>query len=162
MEEFVSKIRAMALGQVTIDSSIHGIEHWEAVHKNALFLGMQPGVDLLVVRLFSYIHDCKREDDGYDEHHGARAAHFVQELADNGHLSELTTDQIAKLVEACHYHNLGAVSDDQTVGACFDADRLDLLRSEVTIVPDPKLMNTPLGIHIAEQMRRLNVQRFRL
>jgi hypothetical protein len=51
--------------------------------------------------------------------------------------------EMEKLVLACRTHTDGTVSRDATVGVCFDADRLDLVR--VGIEPDPKLMSTAAG-----------------
>ncbi|MCA9794566.1 MAG: hypothetical protein KC910_22315, partial [Candidatus Eremiobacteraeota bacterium] len=44
-------------------------------------------------------------------------------------------------------HEKGRVSQDPTIGACWDADRLDLDR--VGKAPDPDLMSTPTGKKLA-------------
>lgn len=138
--------------------SIHGIDHWEAVYRNGVILSAQENVDSLVVSLFAYLHDCRREDDGWDEFHGERAAEFVTELRQDGFLDYLTELQYSQLREACFYHNKGVVSDSATVGACYDADRLELTRCG--ICPRPELMSTKIGRHIAEKMQDLmNTQR---
>jgi uncharacterized protein len=41
---------------------------------------------------------------------------------------------------ACEEHTNGGVAPDPTVGACWDADRLNLWR--VGIRPDPRLLTT--------------------
>jgi uncharacterized protein len=152
--ELVEKIKEIAQSNIKIDSDIHGIDHWDAVHENAIFLSMQEGVDELVVRLFAYLHDSKRYDDNEDYFHGERAAQFVDELCEeNGALSTLSFTQRTMLRTACYYHNKGVVSEDITIGACYDADRLELVREGVNILPDPKLMSTPMGKKIAKSMQ---------
>src|SRR5262249_24487970 len=49
----------------------------------------------------------------------------------------------ALLYYACAWHERGRVSDDPTIGACWDADRLDLPR--VGTQPMPELMSTEEG-----------------
>jgi uncharacterized protein len=67
MEENIQHIIELAKKEFIMeDHSIHGFEHWEEVEKNAIMLANQPGVDLTVVRLFAYIHDCRRQDDHID------------------------------------------------------------------------------------------------
>jgi hypothetical protein len=42
-----------------------------------------------------------------------------------------------------HHHTDGHITDDPLVGACWDADRLDLPR--VGIAPDPRYLSTQAG-----------------
>ncbi|NBQ41773.1 MAG: hypothetical protein EBU23_04210 [Mycobacteriaceae bacterium] len=53
------------------------------------------------------------------------------------HLEDAAFEQ---LFEACRYHTEGEFSNDVTIQACWDADRLDLGR--VWIVPDPKRLGS--------------------
>lgn len=148
-ESLVSKMKALAEEQLVLKESIHGTDHWDEVHNNGILLAMQPGVDLLVVRLFAYFHDCKREDDHEDEFHGDRSAAYVTSLYNDGTLT-ITKKQHRLLSTACKLHNKGVVSKDPTIGACFDADRLELTR--ISINPRPDLMSTPMGLRIAIKM----------
>ena len=52
----------------------------------------------------------------------------------------VTAAQLELLQHACFEHTNGQVSSDPTVGACWDADRLDLPRVGVT--PNPALFST--------------------
>ena len=52
----------------------------------------------------------------------------------------LTKESLEKLTYACVFHNKGLISDDITIGTCWDADRLDLGR--VGIYPSAELMST--------------------
>lgn len=117
---------------------IHGLSHWERVRENGAHLVTHSGGDPLVVELFAYLHDCCRESDGEDCEHGKRAAQFAQSLRSG--ILKITDDQFELLSFACEHHNRGRVTDDATVGACWDADRLDLGR--VGYVPDRKYLST--------------------
>ncbi len=120
------------------DNSVHGPWHWDRVERNAIAIAKEtPGADMLVCRLFAVMHDCKRENDNDDPQHGHRAADFVLQKKD---VLRLQPEQLDKLVEACKFHNDGQLSNDPTIGACWDADRLDLPRVDIT--PDPKLLST--------------------
>ena len=61
----------------------------------------------------------------------------------NGRLGLISKSQIELLMEACAKHNDGEVSEDPTIGVCWDADRLDLLR--VGIIPLDKYLSTKAG-----------------
>jgi len=141
-DEF-EKIFSLGLGRRNSHLSVHGPWHWEKVEKNALFLASNtPGSDKVVAQLFSLIHDTMRENEDEDPEHGHRSAAYAKELFDQGKL-EITEDQLAVLMEACKYHNDGKVTDDPTIGVCWDADRLDLTR--VGIIPNPDLLSTKAG-----------------
>jgi uncharacterized protein len=154
MEENIQHIIELARKEFIMeDHSIHGFDHWEEVEKNAIMLANQPGVDLTVVRLFAHIHDCRRQDDHLDPEHGQRSAQFVLELKQIGELEFLNDEQVNLLWFACKNHNDGIISDNVTIGTCFDSDRIELIRCGM--VPKPSLMSTKTGIRIAEKMQKL-------
>jgi len=158
MNPIVEKIKEIAENEFALSQdSIHGVDHWNEVYKNGIMLSKQEGVDPLVVSLFSYLHDCKREDDFEDWEHGERASAFVIELQEKGMLPMLSSNQFSDLCTACYYHNKAVVEkDNPTIGACYDADRLELVRCG--IIPDPSLMNTEVGIRIAEKMQEIETK----
>jgi uncharacterized protein len=125
-------------------SGLHGPWHWEQVERNAIALcTLMPKADKNVCRAFALIHDCKRENDDDDPGHGKRSAELVKNLYSKNfaQLKQVfTKDQLEMLIYACHYHNIGQVSDIETIGVCWDADRLDLAR--VSIYPDTKYLST--------------------
>jgi uncharacterized protein len=126
--------------QLDAKRSLHGPGHWEQVERNAVELGEKtPGCDIEVARLFAILHDCKRQNEGTGEKHGARAAEFARELYDRGML-DLDPGRMAILEYALRSHNDGMVSSDPTIGVCWDADRLDLPR--VGIAPVAALLST--------------------
>ena len=123
-----------------IGSHIHGELHWRTVGANGLWLA-EPldSADTLVIFLFALLHDSMRVNDSIDPEHGPRAAAFAVELHAEGLLGT-TPAQLETLRYACFEHTNGLVSDDPTIGVCWDADRLDLPR--VGITPDPARFST--------------------
>jgi uncharacterized protein len=122
------------------DSALHGEAHWRAVTHSALELAPRvSGADPLVGFLFGLIHDSQRVHDGGDPQHGPRAARLTQNLFDEGLLPILDA-QVTSLCEAIRDHTTARWSDDPTIGLCWDADRLNLWRCNVT--PDPAFLST--------------------
>lgn len=125
-----------------VHSWIHGPHHWQTVAAFGLILARQtPGADVTVAVLFGILHDCLRVDDHRDRDHGRRAG--ALSLALNGALFELEPARLALLEQALSLHVDGLVSDDPTIGVCWDADRLHLWRIGVT--PDADLLSTVAG-----------------
>lgn len=123
-----------------IGSHVHGELHWRTVGANGLWLAeADTRVDRHVVFLFALLHDAMRENDGYDPEHGPRASALAAELHAE-RLLAVTRAQLGLLRHACEEHADGLTSSDPTVGACWDADRLDLPR--VGITPVPQLLST--------------------
>lgn len=141
--EWIENILVKAKANFKLKHSCHGPWHWEKVEKNGIAIAKQtPNCDPLVVQLFAILHDCKREHDGDDDDHGKRASIFAKELFDKNELV-ISKQQLEILIEACDLHNDGKISNNPTVGACWDADRLDLTR--VGIIPDKNLLSTEAG-----------------
>jgi uncharacterized protein len=69
----------------------------------------------------------------------------------NGELLGLPGDRLDLLEAACKGHTDGRTSDDPTIGACWDADRLDLCRLGRAI--DPGAMSTAPGRTMFAQER---------
>ena len=149
------KVREVAIKHARKDEfSIHGIDHWDRVANYGLSTA-SPEADLDVVLCFAYLHDVERQDDGYDEEHGPRAAALVDQIRDSV-LAFLDDKQIGLLKEACALHTICHKIGNPTIDACFDSDRLDL--SRVGITPDPDKMATKKG---AEKARAINDYRKR-
>ena len=122
------------------DSHLHGEEHWRAVATTGLELvAAGTGGDAEVVWWFGWLHDTRRENDGWDTEHGHRAALFARELRAEG-LIRLNDDRLELLCYAIELHAAGQVSNDETVGTCWDADRLHLTRIGVRV--NPTLLST--------------------
>lgn len=128
--------------------SIHGPSHWKRVEANGLQIAQENGADLALVRLFAMLHDSCRVDDSYELTHGERAARYAENL--RGRLFHLDDDRFSLLHHACRRHAHGEVSTDPTIGACWDADRLDLGR--VGMVPNPTFLSTEMGRRIASSL----------
>jgi len=134
--------RQFALGL----DSLHGPHHWRRVEANGLTLARETdGADVRVIRLFAVLHDARRLDEGTDWGHGARGAELAGLL--RGRYFELGDGAFRLLVVACEGHEQGRVSDERTVGACWDADRLDLPR--VGARPAERYMSTAHGKRLA-------------
>ncbi len=120
-------------------SFIHGESHWQRVAAAGLtLLPDTPEADPTLVFLFALFHDSMRLNDSYDPMHGPRAAALAQEL--HGGAFDLDDARMETLTFACEEHTNGGVGPDPTVGACWDADRLNLWR--VGITPDPRFLST--------------------
>lgn len=126
-------------------SSIHGPEHWRRVEANGLKIAAFNRASITVVRLFALLHDSRRTDDSYESVHGELAADYAATL--RGKLFDLDDESFNLLQYACRWHTHGKVTSDPTIGACWDADRLDLTR--VGIIPNPDLMCTEAGRRFA-------------
>jgi uncharacterized protein len=136
-------------------SRVHGPWHWQRVATIGHRL-LARTVDPAVVFTFSLVHDAARQHDGRDRNHGRRAALLVDQLVDRG-LLVLAVDQAQLLRAACAGHADGRTSNDATIGACWDADRLDLWR--LGCRPDPVLLSTQAArdlVRWAQTMRPLH------
>ena len=128
-----------SLARTTVSAeSIHGPRHWRRVSRLGLRIARQEGADALVVAVFAACHDVARIHDGRDMEHGPLGARRVRdELAAQLGLAETRLDL---LLVAITEHTWGRVSSDPTIGACWDVDRLDLVR--IGFALDPDLLST--------------------
>ena len=132
---FWEAVLSAATNPTVSNSSVH--EHWSRVAANGLALATETtGADKHVVSLFALLHDSMRENDSYDPEHGLRAAGLALELFA---LLKVDHHQLQCLTRALAEHDRGQVSDDPTIGCCWDADRLDLPRVGTT--PDPRFFS---------------------
>ena len=119
------------------NNSPHGVAHWMRVMRNGLEIGRNlEGANLKVIRLFAILHDSERVAEMQDREHGFRAAMMAH--VHNGHEDTFTVtpDEMELLTTALTFHSDGYLTDCPTVGACWDADRLDLLRVGIHANPD--------------------------
>ena len=155
-EAYWEPLRQQVIAQFRLGSqSAHCWEHWDRVQKYGDFLARHNGADPLVVRLFALLHDSRRQREGPEPEHGPRAAQYAQDLC--GTAFQLASSSLELLMFACYHHEAGQTSQDPTIGACWDADRLDLDR--VGINTDPDLMSTAMG-RILSQKRPLDRQKW--
>lgn len=129
-------------------SPIHGLKHWITVERNGLYLAKFNGADTYMISLFSYLHDCKREDEYTDPKHGHRAAEYAFHIRDE--FIDLNDENFEKLYHALKYHNQSLDTADLNISTCWDADRLDLDR--VGIYPDPNRLFNTEAKRIAEEV----------
>lgn len=132
-------------------SRVHGPRHWLTVAWiGAALAAADDAVDPLVVALFALFHDCARTHDGHDPEHGRRGAAVAREALDG--VDWVTREQRELLEEACADHTAGWTSEEPTIGACWDADRLDLWRVGAT--PSPALLSRPASAGLRGWARR--------
>jgi uncharacterized protein len=132
--------------------SIHGPAHWKQVEENGLLLAEQTGADKTIIRLFAVFHDSRRQNEGIDNGHGSRGAELAIEMR-GMYFDLLTDDSFETLLYACRNHTSTKKAPDDTIGTCWDADRLDLPR--VFIQPDPRRMQTAYGRQLVTDMNAL-------
>jgi uncharacterized protein len=125
----LSRVFAIALqGYQLPPGGVHGPGHWLRVLRNGRELAARtPGANLRVVEHFALLHDCRRVNETTDPEHGQRAAEYAFTIG-LGLGFYLDAAELMQLAVACARHELGEVTDDPTVGACWDADRLELAR----------------------------------
>ncbi|WP_288880621.1 hypothetical protein [uncultured Bacteroides sp.] len=140
---------------------IHGLSHWQRVERNGIILSLEKlngtfcirkDINITVVRLFAYLHDKCRLDDGWDFEHGIRAAKMLHSIR-RTLLKELSDNEFSLLEKACELHTTEHKTGEPTIDTCFDADRLDLNR--VGIEPSPNKMATEQGAYYAEYPHKL-------
>ena len=135
--------------------SHHGLDHWKRVADNARLIAEHEAVNLRILLLFAFFHDCRRESDGEDPGHGPRAAKYLRTFSEQD--LGLSAADKQRLLLACRHHTYECDTDDLTVKACWDADRLDLGR--VGITPDPKRLFTETAKRIAWEALNRDVDR---
>ncbi len=127
-------------------SVLHGPSHWRRVAENGVAIAAANGANLNVVRLFALFHDSQRIQEGADDGHGQRAADFLTKV--RGDLIHLPDTEFELLHYACAFHTHSPPHSDPTIGACWDADRLDLER--VGMIPLARFMSTDPGRNMAK------------
>lgn len=127
----------------------HGVSHWQRVEHWGLLIAEENGADPLAVFLFAWLHDSCRVNEHIDDNHGRRAAEYALTL--KGRVFDLDDHAFGLLCRACREHTDGTLTTDPTIGACWDADRLELTR--VNVIPDPRFMSTAQGKRFAEGSR---------
>ena len=160
--EVLTRVQRQVLAcssEASVLSRLHGPAHWRRVAvAGARLVGLTPGADPLVVLLFALFHDSMRRHDGSDRGHGSRASRLACKLLEDGDL--VSAEQLETLLHAIEGHDAGEASEDPTIGACWDADRLNLWR--VGIEPDPALLSTAAARSpgLIEWGRELQGQRY--
>lgn len=165
---------AQLKGFTFFDSELHGPAHWARVHRFGVLLADHMNLSeraLQCVEVFGWVHDLARVDDGGGNQHAIDGAEHafavVPEL-----FPVLTEDQLLLVSQAIQYHSDGLTSDGayfqglldvrgwtedeliDTVGACWDADRLDLLRLGVR--PSGRYMSTDFWEYVLPYAERLH------
>ena len=141
--------------RLALRHGVHGVPHWTRVWHHGRRLAAASDVDPAILAWFAFLHDSQRHNEYTDPLHGARAADFAVRLRRTGVITELGAADFERLCEAMRLHSDGRTEGDAVLRACWDADRLDLLR--VGIEPDPRYLCTayakqPDTIHAANRL----------
>jgi uncharacterized protein len=135
---------------------IHGIAHWARVLDTGLRIAQANRGDQEVVTLFAIFHDSRRVNEHQDRGHGLRGGDLARSL--RGTLIHLNDDRFERFHEASRLHTDGTTTGDPTIGACWDADRLDLGR--IGIEPDSRLLSTDPGRGLVAWAQRRAVRQY--
>ena len=127
--------------------SIHGPAHWARVERNGLYVAQKTGANKTIVQLFAVFHDCMRWNDAIDPGHGHRGAEYAAQIKNE--LINISKSDFDTLYYACEWHTDKHTTDDITIAACWDADRLDIGR--VGFILDPQFMNSKPAQEIAKR-----------
>lgn len=137
------------------DSRIHGPEHWQRVCATGLMLcERDERADPALVFLFAIFHDATRESDALDHGHGERGAELASKLLEG----LIPADRLEVLKSACALHTVAQTSTNPTIGACWDADRLDLWR--LGVEPDPALLSTNAACGLIERAKEMQEETY--
>ena len=148
----IESIQSFALESFKLDPfGIHGLRHWHGVQAFGRAIltgdGRDSSENLLLIDLFGLLHDVARLGDGRDPDHGVRAGVIVRML---DKLESVSCEIVENLARACETHVQGKRPENYIVGACWDADRLDLSRFHWDI--DQSLISTRTGRQIAHDL----------
>lgn len=110
------------------ESPLHGDVHWRSVAATFLYIQkIKVDIDPSVGLAFAIFHDSQRQDEMGDPWHGEAAAEFV--ASSDALLHLLGPVRRDHVFTACALHNEGHVErSNPSIGACLDADRLNLVR----------------------------------
>lgn len=146
MNNLVERIKA----QYKLDwHGTHGWPHWVNVNRAGQQIALYHGLNANVIQLFSIFHDACRVNEFDDEEHGRRGAELAFKLRnDYPTLRDLSQSDFDALYTACVYHTDGKTTSDPLIGACWDADRLDLRR--VGVIPNVRYLSTDAGKSLAK------------
>ena len=152
----VHQALALVMNEFRLDlhDPLHGLAHWSRVWFHGRALAAALDLNPAVLAWFAFLHDSQRQNNGSDPRHGPRAAAFAWRLRRQGMIADLDQGEFERLCEAMRLHSDHARTTDPLICACWDADRLDLGR--VNITPDPKRLCTDFARHpttIARAMR---------
>lgn len=138
----IQKIFYLANERFVLDhNGFHGKSHWARVFINAMTLCDYYNTDKTIPSLFSFLHDCCRENEGDDPTHGLRAASYADYLYSKD-LLPISMLQHNMLTAAMKLHSDGdtGIGMPLAIQICWDADRLDLGR--VGKIPDRRYLCT--------------------
>lgn len=124
---------AILLQYRLLPSGVHGVTHWARVAENGRRLAEVTGAHRDIVTLFAYLHDACRILEEWDPDRGPRSAKLAADW--RGTYFDLPPHEFDLLYLACAKQGDGLLEADITLQTCWDADRLDIARVGVTVIP---------------------------
>jgi len=112
---------------------VHGVVHWARVSENGRRLAEITGAHRDIVTLFAYLHDACRANEEWDPERGMRSAQLAHKW--RGTYFDLSRGNFDLLYTACAAQGDGLIEGDITLQTCWDADRLDIGRVGMMIIP---------------------------
>ena len=144
MQEIINRILKDATAS---QKGCHGLRHWDKVAEYARIIAAYENLDEWFLLLFAYFHDCQRLNDWRDLEHGPRAAAYVMGWTPEA--IKMSEEDQSRLAFACRHHTQEVPTDDKTIRACWDCDRLDIGR--VGIVVNSRFLFTKTAKDIARK-----------
>lgn len=131
--------------KLSLESPHHGPDHWRDVARIGLHIvEANPEAHAPTVFLFAALHDTQREDEFEDPEHGRRAWKLAGQMWTEGIIDKVTMGELHMpvLCAALIGHDNGGIHANDTIAACWDADRLTIAR--VGKVPSLEFMSSPV------------------
>ncbi len=120
-----------------LDNGVHGIDHWTRVLINGIQLSERnKNINKNIIIAFAFFHDIKRTVEDKEPEHGYNGGRYLLKYK---YKINLTKEELNTCYEACVDHTNVKNHTDINIGACWDADRLDLYR--VGVMPDLDYLN---------------------
>lgn len=159
------------------DSHLHGPAHWVRVHRFGLILADNMNLEesqARCVEVFAWTHDLARVDDGGGNQHALDGAAHAFPVMD-ALFDDLNAAERQLVSAAIRHHSDGMTADEayfqgvldiegwtedelvETVAACWDADRLDLLR--LGVPPNARYMSTECWRDVLPYSQKLHSRR---
>jgi uncharacterized protein len=114
-------------------AGVHGVSHWARVAENGRRLADLTGAHRDIVTLFAYLHDACRASEDWDPERGPRAAELAARW--RGTYFDLARQSFDLLYTACAAQGDGLLEGHITLQTCWDADRLDIGRVGMAVIP---------------------------
>lgn len=112
--------------QLDLLNGMNGLNHWSRIIENAFLLSEYNKANKKVLVAFAFFHKIKRNNEEQDTNEGYKGAQLLRYYENELGLNEEEFDQA---YFACVNFNEFKTHDNLTIATCWDAERLDLMRT---------------------------------